>query len=288
MNNNDLQTPAGLFARLGNLLDNINTSELKKANVRYFFSSIGFTVLMMWLFGLNIWTLLGALFLQSVYFFGLKTATRMYKLTLAGIVMILVGGFIYNVFIEKTGLSDDFFSFTKDGVMKRGVDLENPAIDLQARYKGLTREEAKKLLEENYNSPEGLLKAIDSLKKRENLLYNSLHGKKFEETKPQPSASSPTITTNNQSMRQSGDTTYYNFTLEANEVSPQINLIDQNGKNYDYNLVRSDNVIVIGSNGKQQVWDMSHHNFWDSKFHFQGIPGHTPINIFIKVFPANN
>ena len=37
MNNNDLQTPAGLFAKLGNLLDNINTSELKKANVRYFF-----------------------------------------------------------------------------------------------------------------------------------------------------------------------------------------------------------------------------------------------------------
>ena len=240
---------------------------------------------MMWIFGLNIWTLLGALFLQSVYFFGLKTATRMYKLTLTGVIMILVGGFIYNVFIEKTGLSDDFFSFTKDGVMKRGVDLENPAIDLQARYKGLTREEAKKLLEENYNSPEGLLRAIDSLQKRENLLYNSLHEKKFAEVKSQSSINGQSA--NNQSIRQSGDTTFYEFVLKENQVSPQVNLIDQNGRAYAYSLVYSKNVRVIGPDGTKQTWNKGqHYTFWEPRFSFEGIPGSSPVTISIRVFPA--
>lgn len=269
--------------------EDLPKKQLMRTMLEYAFTSVALAGVVSWLVGLNIWVvLLFWLFLQSIYFFGEDTAKKMFHLELIVLVAILLVGFSYQVLIVRTGLQGPFESLLHSKQLKAAVDLENPAIELQARYKFLTKEEAKKLLADNYNSPEGLLRAIDSLQKRDNLLYNSLHGKKFGETEAQPSSSSPTFTINSKSMRQNGDTTYYEFVLGDNEVSPKIKLTDEKGKNYAYSLDnRRQNVNFIGSNGQPQFWDMKPHHNWDSVISFQGIPGNTPVKISLRVFPVS-
>jgi hypothetical protein len=293
MNNNDLKTPRELFQKATKGLKNIDKKPLTRANVRYMFASIALTGLVMWLFGINVWTILLGLFFQSIYFFGQKVTTVMFRFSLAGVVVILVSGLLYNVFIEKTGLSDDMVSYQKDKILKTGVDLENPAADLEARIKGLIRDSASKALAQNFNDVDGLFKSTESIKIMEDRLYNSLHNKKSPASAPavnknsgQQNNQQPRVIDIAQFKKQVGDTAYYTFTLKDNESTSEINLVDQNGQFYAYNLIRS-NEVAVNANGQRQVWVRGRsHNFWEPRFNFEAITGKTPVTISLKIFPA--
>ncbi len=293
MDNNSLRSPKELFDIAANGLKDIDSKPLTRANLRHLFASIGLVGLMGWQLGFNVWVVLLFIFLQSLYFFGKKVTTYVFRIEIIAIIVILLSGLAYNVFIWKPGMSDSVLSYAKDKILKSEVDLENPAVDLQARVKGLIKEKASKKLQQHYNDPDSLLKSADEVRYLEDRLYNSLHQKQIStstasqassgQTGTKPQAQLSVVNIQQFKVKQVLDTVYYKFILREGQRTSDIILEDQNGRS-NWRIFAK-NVIATNANGVRQVWYKNIDRWWPV-FNLEAVSGYGPVEVDLKIYRA--
>ena len=167
------------LSRLGRIFNDPARRELLKNNLKYAVISVTISLIAAWLLGANVWVVLIALSLQTVYFFSQKTVSGMTKFLVVNLVIVLVCGLAYNVLIKQTGLVDEWKSRIKSMITRVAVDLDNPGVDIEAGMQRLIRKEADTLYQQNKDDFKGLLKSAERVKRMRDSMYNSMHDKKF-------------------------------------------------------------------------------------------------------------
>jgi hypothetical protein len=291
-NNDDLISSGRLFKKSKRALDKVNGNSLLRANIRHIFAATALIGLIGWQIGFNVWVVLIFVFLMSLLFFGEITTTRAFRLELAGVIIILVAGLSYNIFIERPGMSHSLFSYVKDKVLKNDVDLENPAIDLQGKAYDLVRKKAEELRKRDSGNFPKLIEDAEYIQRMKDSVYNSLHTKAMPVVassqnigqEPQPAKQIIDI---NQFGKQRGDTTYYKFTLQPGQKTSSISLEDNRGR-YGWQMVYDDNDIVVEAGGQRQLWRLGQNNTpsWQPSIALAGT-NNGPVKVKLKVYLYN-
>lgn len=308
MKDQDLKSLRDFGRGFNGLLKKINKKEkekkeegvdsLTKVNVRYAFASVALFGLVFAFYGINVWTILMFFFSQSLYFFGRKTVTRAFQFSFGGIAVILSSGFLYNAFVEKTGLEDDLLSFKKNQVLKVGMDLENPAVDLQAKARDLIRQQALAAIKKYPDNFDTIMKYTAIIKRMDDSVYNSVHDKRVQQapiqvgqqtlTDQSVKLKKDTLNIVQYKTRQIGDTAYYKFTLQENQITSNIVLTDANSNLYAWHIDFGNDVRVNSSNGQSETWLVGKINkpIYGSYINLSGVYGKGPVTVNLKVYPA--
>jgi|GEM_PF-2774122 len=261
----------------------------------YLFGVAILTGLLVWQLGANAWVVLISILLILAVFGGIRFVKPLTGAVYAAIIAILLLGFAHSIAIDKSGLSDEFLSFWKDKNLKMGIDLENPAVDLQARAKGLINDSAAAELKKNFNDFDSLLNSAQNIKNAESKLYNSLHDK-FS-TSSQVAQSDQEDRMINQVMsgvdtvlnlkdfvaRKNGDTTFFYLMLSVGQ-SLSVKLADSAGQMYAYRIDFGNDLLAVSPNQKY-IFSLSQkrHNFWQQEFLLTPCKGPAAINL--KLWP---
>ncbi len=175
MKNNDVMSPGDLIKTGNKLLDYINNKPILRANIRHWCAATALMGLIGWQTGFHVWVVLIYIFLVSVPFFGKNVTSGLFRFELAGVIIILLAGFGYKECIQKPGMSDSFFSYLKDQVLKTSVSWKNPAVDIEGRMAKLVDDRAKEYLSRDTNDFAALAKDWDTLQVYRNELWNKVY-----------------------------------------------------------------------------------------------------------------
>ncbi|KKR14762.1 MAG: hypothetical protein UT42_C0019G0003 [Candidatus Falkowbacteria bacterium GW2011_GWA2_39_24] len=248
MKDNNLKGFPEVMKRLGEVFSkDLPGKPLLRANLKYAATSVTISIIAAWLLGWNVWVILAALFLQSIYFFGQKTTHNMFVFLFVDLSILLVCGLAYNVLIQQTGLEEEWSSSYRHTVTKIGIDLDRPTDSLEARMQKLIRERADKLYQENQGDFEGLLKASQEIKKMKKKMYNSVNDKDSYQEVIETTVKTTNRGKANNTTKVKG-VKYASIELQPGQTSQVITV--GNGKNYIIYPVHQVGPVDINYNGQ--------------------------------------